>query len=173
MFFVLLPAVLVAVVSAVALAGHGGSVLAARPARGPGAGTPLHALAAFAGAAALTAYAWGLLHVTGAVMESNGGADSAPAPPCRMPGHEDRARHVVDQSVSFLPPGFVCETSDGDGYTTDDVPGYVNPAVAVLALTGAGSAIAAGYATERRARAGGGRDRALERPRRPRLRCGA
>jgi hypothetical protein len=153
-FLVLLLVVLVAVVSAVALAGHGGSVLAARRTRAPGAATPLHALAAFAGAAALTAYVWGLLHVTGAVMESNGGAGSAPAPPCRMPGYEDRALHVVDQSVSFLPLGFVCEMSDGDGYTTDDVPGYVNPAVAVLALTGAGSAIAAGYATERRARAG-------------------
>ncbi|MFG2682600.1 hypothetical protein [Streptomyces sp. NPDC048392] len=119
----------------------------------PGAGPPLHALAAFAGAAALAAYAWGLLHVTGAVMESNGGTGSAPAPPCRTPGHEERARHVLGQAVSFLPPGFVCETSDGGEYTSDDVPGYVDPAAAVLALTAVASAVGAGYATGTRARA--------------------
>ncbi|PPS83202.1 hypothetical protein [Streptomyces sp. MH60] len=113
----------------------------------------LHALAAFAGAAAVAAYAWGLLHVTGAVMASDGGAGSAPAPPCRMPGYEERALHVIDQSVSFLPLGFVCETTDGGEYTSDDVPGYVNPATAVLALTAVASAVGAGYATELRTRA--------------------
>ncbi|MEU3663354.1 hypothetical protein AB0E77_26990 [Streptomyces sp. NPDC032940] len=153
MFLALLLVVVVVVVTVVGLTGHGASVLAARRARGGGAAPALHALAAFAGAAALAAYAWGLLHVTGAVMESGGGAGSAPAPPCRMPGYEARALHVIDQSVSFLPLGFVCETTDGDDYTSDDVPGYVNPAVAVLALTGAASAVAAGYATELRARA--------------------
>ncbi|MFB7655603.1 MULTISPECIES: hypothetical protein [unclassified Streptomyces] len=144
MFLVLLLLVVIAVVSAMGLAGHGASVLAARRARGPGAGPLLHALAAFAGAAAVAVYGWGLLHVAGAAMESNGGANSAPAPPCRMPGYEERALHVIDQSVSFLPLGFVCETSDGDDYTSDDVPGYVNPGTAVLALTAAGSALAAG-----------------------------
>ncbi|CAM5699913.1 hypothetical protein SVIOM342S_02179 [Streptomyces violaceorubidus] len=103
MFLVLLLLVVVAVVSAVGLTGHGASVLAARRARGPGAGPGLHALAAFAGAAALAAYAWGLLHVTGAVMESGGGANSSPAPPCRMPGYEERALHVIDQSVPSCP----------------------------------------------------------------------
>nr|WP_202437167.1 hypothetical protein [Streptomyces sp. SID5910] len=145
--------VVIAVVSTVALTGHGASVLAARRSRGPGAAPPLHALAAFAAAAALATYAWGVLHVTGAVMASDGGAGSAPAPPCRMPGYEERALHVVDQSVSFLPLGFVCETTDGGDYTSDDVPAWVNPTAAVLALTGAGSAIAAGYATELRNRA--------------------
>jgi hypothetical protein len=152
-FLVLLLVVLVAVVSAVGLTGHGAGVLAARRARGSGAGPVLHALAAFAGAAAVAAYAWGLLHVTGAVMESGGGAGSAPAPPCRMPGHEERAARVIDQSVSFLPLGFVCETTDGADYTSDDVPGYVNPATAVLALTAVASAVGAGYATELRTRA--------------------
>ncbi|MFI7348828.1 hypothetical protein ACIBSR_21490 [Streptomyces sp. NPDC049936] len=170
MFLLLLLLVVIAVVSAVGLAGHGASTLAARRARGPGAGPPLRALAAFAGAAAVATYGWGLLHVAGAAMESNGGAGSAPAPPCRMPGHEERALHVIDQSVSFLPLGFVCETSDGDDYTSDDVPGYVNPAAAVLALTAAGGAVAAGYATELRARAAardGGDDRPSEHPRGP------
>lgn len=159
MFLLLLLVVVVAVVSAVGLTGHGASVLAARRARGAGAGPVLHALAAFAGAAAVAMYAWGLLHVTGAVMESDGGAGSAPAPPCRMPGYETRALHVVDQSVSFLPLGFVCETTDGADYTSDDVPGYVNPATAVLALTAVASAVGAGCASESRTRAaaGGGR----------------
>lgn len=153
MFLVLLLLVLIAVVTAVGLAGHGASVLGSRRARGRAAGAPLHALAAFAGAAAVAMYAWGLLLVAGAEMSSDGGADSAPAPPCRMPGYEERALHVVGRSVSFLPLGFVCETSDGGDYTSEDVPGYVNPAVAVLALSAAASAVAAGYATELRARA--------------------
>ncbi|MEU4148123.1 hypothetical protein [Streptomyces parvulus] len=153
MFLVLLLLVLIAVVTAVGLAGHGASVLGSRRARGRAAGAPLHALAAFAGAAAVAMYAWGLLLVAGAEMSSDGGAGSAPAPPCRMPGYEERALHVVGGSVSFLPLGFVCETSDGGDYTSDDVPGYVNPAVAVLALSAAASAVAAGYATELRARA--------------------
>jgi len=152
-FLVLLLIVVVAVVSAVGLTGHGASVLAARRVRGTGTGPALHALAAFAGAAAVAVYAWGVLHVTGAVMESNGGASSAPAPPCRTPGNEERALHVIDQSVSFLPLGFVCETTDGGEYTSDDVPGYVNPATAALALTAAAGAVGAGYASEARARA--------------------
>ncbi|MFF9042399.1 hypothetical protein [Streptomyces parvulus] len=153
MFLVLLLLVLIAVVTAVGLAGHGASVLGSPRARGRAAGPPLHALAAFAGAAAVAMYAWGLLLVAGAEMSSDGGADSAPATPCRTPGYEERALHVVGRSVSFLPLGFVCETSDGEDYTSDDVPGYVNPAVAVLALSAAASAVAAGYATELRARA--------------------
>ncbi|MER6166622.1 hypothetical protein [Streptomyces violaceorubidus] len=136
MFLLLL---LVAVVSAVGLTGHGASVLAARRARGMGAGPVLHALAAFAGAAVVALYAWGLLHVTGAVMESDGGAGSAPAPPCRMPG--------------YLPLGFVCETTDGADYTSDDVPGYVNPATAVASAVGTGCA----SESPTRAAAGGGR----------------
>ncbi|TDT25903.1 hypothetical protein EV562_11767 [Streptomyces sp. BK208] len=160
MFLVLVLVVVVAVVAAFGLTGHGASVLAARRARGPGAGPPLHALAAFAGAAALAVYAWGLLHVTGAVMESGGGASSAPAPPCRTPGHEERALNVVDQSVSFLPLGFVCETTGGGDYTSDDVPGYVNPVTAVLALAAVASAVGAGYASAPRARAAAAGDRA-------------
>ncbi|MFG2318357.1 hypothetical protein [Streptomyces tendae] len=153
MFLVLLLVVVVAVVTAVGLTGHGASVLAARRARGPGAGPAPRALAAFAGAAAVAVYAWGLLHVTGAVMESNGGAGSAPAPPCRTPGNEERALHVIDQSVSFLPLGFVCETTDGGAYTSDDVPGYVNPGAAALALTAVACAVAAGRAAGPRTRA--------------------
>ncbi|GAA4601761.1 hypothetical protein GCM10023177_58650 [Streptomyces violaceoruber] len=159
MFLVLLLIVVVAVVSAGVLTGHGAAVLAARRARGTGAGPALRALAAFAGAAAVAMYAWGLLHVTGAVMESDGGAGSAPAPPCRTPGNEERALHVIDQSVSFLPLGFVCETTGGGEYTSDDVPGYVNPATAALALTAVAGAVGAGYASGARARAtarGGG-----------------
>ncbi|WP_308408201.1 hypothetical protein [Streptomyces mayonensis] len=153
MFLFLLLVVLVLVVTAVGLTGHGAGVLAARRDRGPGAGPPLRALAAFTGAAALSVYAWGLLLVAGAVMVSNGGAGSAPAPPCRTPGHGERALHVVDQSVTFVPPAFVCETADGGGYPSDDVPGYVAPAAAVLALTAVASAAGARRATGRHPRA--------------------
>ena len=76
----------------------------------------------FTGAAALSVYAWGLLLVAGAVMVSNGGAGSAPAPPRRTPGHEERALHVVDQSVTFLPPASVCETAGGGGYPATTSP---------------------------------------------------
>ncbi len=63
------------------------------------------------------------------------------------------AGRVVDYSVSYLPLRFSCETADGGAYDSADIPGYVNPGVAALALTAAASAVAAGYASERRARA--------------------
>ncbi|WP_309141821.1 hypothetical protein [Streptomyces griseicoloratus] len=141
---------LVGVVTAVALVGHGAQTLARR-APGPAAagrpGAGLRALAGFAGAAAVVLYAWGALCVAGAVMSAeDGGAGSSPMPPCRTAGNPELSARVVDYSVSYPPLRFRCETSDGDGYASDEVPGWVNPAVAALALAAVGGAVAAGYA---------------------------
>ncbi|MFJ4694043.1 hypothetical protein [Streptomyces sp. NPDC088766] len=99
----------------------------------------LRSAAALAAAVAALLYTWGLLHVVAAVAETwEGGTESAPLPPCLTPGREERASHVVDHTVSYVPLGFVCETSGGGSYRSDTVPAYVNPGVLVLALTAAG-----------------------------------
>lgn len=157
---------LVAVVTAVALAGHGAQTLTrrtdghTRPGNagpGPGRSAPgarLRVLAGFAGAAAVVLYAWGALCVAWAVMAAeDGGTGSAPLAPCRTTEHPELSARIVGYSVSYLPLRFRCETADGDGYASDEVPGWVTPGAVALALTAVGSAVAAGYATELRARA--------------------
>lgn len=158
---ILLLLVLFAVVTAVLLARR--STYPRRPApetrapddpapRRPGA--PFRVVAAVAGGAAALLYAWGLVCVGFAVMEAeDGGTGSAPLRPCRTDAPPELSGRIVDYAASYLPLGFRCETADGDGYDSADVPGYVNPGVAVLALTAAASAVAAGCATELRARA--------------------
>ncbi|MCM1942371.1 hypothetical protein NC239_29635 [Streptomyces sp. G3] len=163
----LVPLVLVAVVTAVVLRRGAGAYPRARlppaalaPApRKPGA--PFRVVAAVAGWAAGLLYVWGLVCVGFAAMEAeDGGTDSAPPRPCRTGVSPELSGRVVDHSVSYLPLRFRCETADGGAYDSADVPGYVNPGVAVLALTAVAGAVAAGWATESRARAaarGGGR----------------
>ncbi|MFJ7078117.1 hypothetical protein [Streptomyces sp. NPDC098781] len=157
MLLPLLLLVVVAVIAAVGLAGYGGRTLADRHDRRTGVPGALRGLAALAGAGAFALYAWGLLAVCGAVMAAeDGGTDSSPARSCRTAGwweRHQRGIEIVDHSVTYVPLGFVCETSDGGSYDTGDVPGYVNPAVLVLALSAAGCAIGAGYVSELRARA--------------------
>ncbi|MFF7282123.1 hypothetical protein [Streptomyces griseorubiginosus] len=113
----------------------------------------LRGVAALAGALAVAMYVWGLLHLLGAVLEAeDGGAGSAPLPPCRS---GEQAAQVVDYSVGFLPLSFECELKGGGGYEAADVlPGYVNPVAVGLALAGVGCAVASGYLTELRLRAG-------------------
>ncbi|MFJ9545056.1 hypothetical protein [Streptomyces erythrochromogenes] len=90
----------------------------------------LTALAGLLGACAAGFYTWGLLHVAGAVLEAeDGGAWSSPLPPCRTAAAGERVAQVVDYTVSYVPLGFVCETTGGGGYDSGSVPGYVNPAV--------------------------------------------
>ncbi|GAA3794989.1 hypothetical protein ACFS5L_30705 [Streptomyces phyllanthi] len=154
LLIVLLPACVAAVF---AFVGYGLRTLDREGLRGSGPGPGLRALGALAGAGAAAVYVWGLLHVVGSVVEAeDGGTNSSPIRPCRMPGREADVVHVVDYSVQYMPLRFVCEDGDGDGYASDDVPGYINPVVVALALTGAALAIAAGFASEHRARAGGG-----------------
>lgn len=157
MFLLILLFVLVAVIVAVALCGYGGRTLADHGLRRANAPAALRGVAALAGAGACALYAWGLLAVCGAVMTAeDGGTDSSPPRSCRTAGWWERHEQgiqIVDHRVSYVPLGFVCETSDGGSYDNGDVPGYVNPAVLVLALTAAGCAIGSGYASELRARA--------------------
>ncbi|MCC8334389.1 hypothetical protein LMJ38_00350 [Streptomyces sp. R1] len=156
----LLLLVLVAVVTAVVLRRGAGAYPRARPSpaalapapRKPGA--PFRVVAAVTGWAAGLLYVWGLVCVGFAVMDAeDGGTDSLPPRPCRTGVPPELAGRVADYSVSYLPLRFSCETVDGEAYDSADVPGYVNPGVAVLAPTAVAGAVAAGYAGERRARA--------------------
>lgn len=107
----------------------------------------LRPTAALLGACAAGVYAWGLLHVAGAVIAAaDGGAGSSPPAPCRTPGLEERAAHVTDYGVDYVPLRFVCRTTGGGGYAAASVPGYVNPVVlgfasAATACAGAGAAL--------------------------------
>ncbi|MFJ3960055.1 hypothetical protein [Streptomyces sp. NPDC090036] len=108
--------------------------------------------AALLGACAAGFYSWGLLHVAGAVLAAeDGGASSSPILPCRTPGQEERASHVVDYSVDYVPLRFVCETTGGGSYAAASVPGYVNPAVLGFALAAAVCAGAGTVGARRRA----------------------
>lgn len=151
----------IAAITAVALTGHGFGLLADRGVRRSGLPVILRGVAALTGAAAFALYAFGLLGVIGAIMTAqDGGTDSAPPQSCRTAGWWERHEQgieIVDWSVSYVPLGFVCETSDGGSYDNGDVPGYVNPAALGLALTAAGCAVGSGYATELRARKREGR----------------
>ncbi|KKD02572.1 hypothetical protein [Streptomyces sp. WM6386] len=146
----------IAAITAVALTGYGFGRLADHGLRRSGLPVILRSVAALAGAAAVALYALGLLGVIGAIMTAqDGGTDSAPPQSCRTPGWWERHEQgieIVDWSVSYLPLGFVCETSDGGSYDNGDVPGYVNPAALGLALSAAGCAVGSGYATELRTR---------------------
>jgi hypothetical protein len=151
----------IAAITAVALTGHGFGRLADRGVRRSGLPVILRGVAALTGAAAFAVYAFGLLGVIGAIMTAqDGGTDSAPPQSCRTAGWWERHEQgieIVDWSVSYVPLGFVCETSDGGSYDNGDVPGYVNPAALGLALVAAGCAVGSGYATELRARKREGR----------------
>jgi hypothetical protein len=157
----LLLLVLVAVVTAVLLGRGSGTYPRPRAAasvavvpapRRPGA--PFRVVAGIAGGAAALLYLWGLLCVGLAAMQAeDGGAGSSPMPPCRTGVSPELSGRVVDYSVSYFPLRFGCETVDGETYDSADVPGYVTPGVAVLALTAVAGAVAAGRATGRRARA--------------------
>ncbi|GAA5209360.1 hypothetical protein [Streptomyces thinghirensis] len=157
---VLLLFVLVAVVTAVVLARRPGTYAGPAPEAFAAAPEPVRpgggfrVLAGCAGAAAALLYVWGALCVGFAVMEAeDGGTGSAPLRPCRTGGPPELSGRVIDYDASLLPLGFRCETADGDGYDSADIPGYVNPGVAVLALTAVAGAVAAGCTTELRARA--------------------
>ena len=151
MFFLVPLLILVLVGTACALVGYGGGRTADWCVGRVELPVALRGFAALAGAVAAAVYAWGLLYVGGAVLEAeDGGASSSPILPCRV---DERAVHVNDYSVSFLPLDFVCETNDGGSYRTEEVPGYVTPAAVGLALAAAGLAVSSGYVSELRLRA--------------------
>jgi hypothetical protein len=97
----------------------------------------LRAAALLTGAGAISMYVWGVVHVGFAVLDAeDGGTDSSPIRPCRDAGWE-AARHVVGYQVSYVPLRFECRLDSGGWYAASSVPGYVNPATAVLGLTAA------------------------------------
>lgn len=148
--------VLVLVVTGVALFGHGCGLLAERGILRASLPVWLRALAALCGAVAAGVYACGLLIVVLSTLSAeDGGTDSSPARPCRTAGwweRHQRGVEIVGHSVSFVPLGFVCETSDGGRYDNGDVPEFVNPGTLGFALAGAGCAVGSGYATRLAAR---------------------
>ncbi|MEU4471688.1 hypothetical protein [Micromonospora sp. NPDC023888] len=94
----------------------------------------LRAAALLAGAGTVAVYAWGLLHLGYAVLRAeDGGAGSFPIAPCREAGPQ-RASQVDGYDVGYLPLRFECHLSGGGTFVASTVPGYVNPATAVLGL---------------------------------------
>jgi hypothetical protein len=141
LFLVLLVASLAGAVTATVLTVRGLVAVFRRNGRsGPGR---LRAAALLAGAGAVAMYTWGMLHVGYAVMEAeDGGTGSFPIEPCRDAGTQLASR-VDGYGVSFLPIHFECHLNSGGTYVTSSVPGYVNPAMAVLGLITAACAIPA------------------------------
>ncbi|MCI3273917.1 hypothetical protein [Streptomyces cylindrosporus] len=108
----------------------------------------LRALAHLVGAGAAVLYALGMLVVAGAVLEAeDGGTDSSPIIPCRT-GVTASDYRIDDYRVWYVPVRFVCHRSDGSTYDRE-VPGYVNPALAALTVTGVGLRVSARYVDER------------------------
>lgn len=150
LLLLLIPAGLVTVAGAV---GYSLSTLARAGVRRTGRAVWFRCAAWFLVAAAAAVYTFGLLAVALTVLDAeDGGADSSPLRPCRTPGQWQRALHVVDYTVDYVPLRFVCRTNDGEDYAADSVPGYVNPAALGLALAAAACGGVSAYASERRAR---------------------
>ncbi|WP_338696275.1 hypothetical protein V2W30_12990 [Streptomyces sp. Q6] len=117
--------------------------------RRAGPGLRPRGLAALAAALTCALYAWGLLHVVGAVLDAeDGGTDSAPPRPCRS-APRAVAPGYLDHHVDLLPLRFVCDTESAGGDTADTVPPYVNPALLVTGLTTVGLGVCAVVAHER------------------------
>ncbi|MCX4822781.1 hypothetical protein OG883_23340 [Streptomyces sp. NBC_01142] len=154
MVFLLLLFIPAGLVTAFAFAGYGFGTLGRVGLRRAGREVRLRSLAAILGAVAVALYTWGLLLVSGAVMEAeDGGTDSAPIRSCRTPGWQERTmvNGITDYTVDYVPLRFVCETNDGGSYATDAVPGYVNPSVLGFALAAGVCVGAAALESERRA----------------------
>ncbi|UQX05303.1 hypothetical protein [Streptomyces sp. RerS4] len=156
LLLVLVPA---AVVGMCVLVGYGLTGLGRAAFRRGGPEGWLRGFAGLLGGFAVACYAWGLLHVVGAVLGAeDGGTSSSPLIPCRTPGQEERAATVIDYTVAYVPLRFVCETTGGGSYAAESVPAYVNPAVFGLAVGAAVCRGAVGVLAGRRD-GGGGRGR--------------
>ncbi|MEU6844345.1 hypothetical protein ABZ930_20990 [Streptomyces sp. NPDC046716] len=152
---------LAVLIAALVLLGTGAVMLLWAERRDGGSGPRLRGLAVITAGVTLLLYAWGLLHVLGAVTSAEGGGtDSLPLRPCRSLGDEVAAR-TVGYDIGLVPLRFVCETGDGGRHPSPSVPAYVNPGVAVLALGAVGlgvrGTVGAGRAARRRAAASGDR----------------
>ncbi|MFE0174132.1 hypothetical protein ACFWZ2_17600 [Streptomyces sp. NPDC059002] len=140
--------VLVAAIVALGLFGYGCGAVTRR-------GPAVRAVAALLGAVAAAAYALGGVCLGLTVLDAtDGGADSAPMRPCRVAGPE-RANHVVDYEVEFVPLGFTCvvEDSGGEDYGVGDeaVPHELNLVAFGSGAAAVGAGLAGAYAKRRRA----------------------
>ncbi|MER6343245.1 hypothetical protein ACWC10_36100 [Streptomyces sp. NPDC001595] len=154
MFLLVLLLLVVVVVAVFGFVGYGGQTLAAsRPWEDDVPGM-VRGLASLAAAGALVVYGLGLLGVGGALLGADdSGTDSSPVQACRTPGWWERQQagvEIVGYHVSWVPVGFVCETSDGGSYGNGDVPGFVNPLVAGFGLVAFGGALSSVHLGSRR-----------------------
>ncbi|GGO46213.1 hypothetical protein [Streptomyces lasiicapitis] len=150
-FLLLVPLVLIGLIAVFGFVGYGCGTLGRIGLRQADRETWLRSCAALLCAAAAATYIWGLLGVTGAVVEAeDGGTDSAPIRSCRTPGWQEReaTAGIIDYTVDYVPLRFVCETSDGGSYATDAAPGYVNPAALGFALAALGVGAAARWSRQ-------------------------
>ncbi|GEC03644.1 hypothetical protein SSP24_12990 [Streptomyces spinoverrucosus] len=151
-WFLLLLLIMVGAITAFGLCGYAFSSLSAQGIRRADRATRFRFGAALAGAATAALYSWGALHVFGAHMEvEDGGTSSSPIRPCLAAGGPEKAAVTLRASVHVVPIRLMCHTKTGESYAAG-VPGYVNPAVAFLALSSALLAVGAGYVSELKAR---------------------
>ncbi|MFD5709318.1 hypothetical protein ACFWHW_02820 [Streptomyces pharetrae] len=107
---------------------------------------------AIAAAVAAGAYGWGLVGVTGALVDAqDGGTGSAPVRACRTAGQRADGQ-VTGYRVDWLPIRFVCETSDGGSFGSGAVPAYVTPLVLGFGPAAAGGAVCSAWVVEVRVR---------------------
>jgi hypothetical protein len=107
-------------------------------------------IATILGAIAVFWYAVGLLAVgTAIVSAEDGGTDSSPLRPCRAPGQEERALHVIDYSVRFVPLRFVCVTKNEPDYPAESIPDVNLPVLGFTLAAAACAGAALGQSRER------------------------
>ncbi|MFJ3136336.1 hypothetical protein ACIPK5_10525 [Streptomyces sp. NPDC086843] len=108
--------------------------------------------AATLGWAACAVYALGLAGVAWSEAEVGDGADSTPAPACRMGFAPEIINGLTHHRASYLPLRFDCVREDGSVYVSDPDLLWMNWTWAVLALTAALLFLGMHYRTELRAR---------------------
>ncbi len=112
----------------------------------------LRRTAATLGWAAGAVYALGLAGVAWSEAEVGDGADSVPAPACRMGFDPETIEGLTHHRASYLPLRFDCVREDGSVYVSDPDLLWMNWTWAVLALAAALLFLGMHYRTELRAR---------------------
>ncbi|MFE2290813.1 hypothetical protein [Streptomyces sp. NPDC059452] len=93
--------------------------------------TLLRGTAIFAAAVTVVLYLFGLLLVGLAVSQVGSGADSTPMSQCRYALDRPESVQVDAHQVQFMPPRVLCRTTDGREFTSEVVPFWLNPTLAV------------------------------------------
>ncbi|MER7404184.1 hypothetical protein ABT373_17230 [Streptomyces sp. NPDC000070] len=111
--------------------------------------------AAMAAWGAVSVYSLGFFAVWDSEQAFGDGTASVPAPACLDGFDPATTQGLSHHRSSYLPLRFDCVRDDGTVYSSDSSYVWMNWATACLALSAALLAIAAGYATELRARKAG------------------